>query len=203
MKKLEKIKKIKENKVVKFIYNFIYTILVILALLVLAVVIMQRVSNNNLSLGNYRIFNIISQSMIPKYDIGDVLVSKKIDPSKIKMGDDVVYKGEEGSFKDKIVTHQVIATYQENGKYKFSTKGIANDQVDPMITEDQVYGVIVYKIKTLSLISKMTTNLYVFYFIIFVPVVILIFVEIKKIIFPKDDDEEDEEETENENKKNE
>ena len=95
----------KEHKGLKIIGNILYAILFIIAVLMLAVVILQRVSDNSVSLGGYRIFIVATGSMEPKYLVSDVLISKEIDPSQINVGDDVVYKGKEGTFKDKVVTH--------------------------------------------------------------------------------------------------
>ncbi len=175
-------KKIKNNKILNLIGNILYTLLVLLVVLILITVVLQRASNNNLSLGGYRIFNIVTGSMQPKYEVGDVLVSKTISPSEIKKEDDITYLGKEGDFAGKIVTHQVIDIENENGNYKFHTKGLANTEEDPIVGQDQVVGKIIYKVKTLSVISKIIQNLYSLYFVIFIPVALLIFIEIRRII---------------------
>ena len=75
----------------------------------------------------------------------------------------------------------------------FHTQGLANDQEDPTITGNQIMGVIVCKIPILSQIAKVINNLYSFYFVIFIPLAILICLELRKIIiyfFRKDDDDE-------------
>ena len=157
----------------------------------LIIVIIQRTSNNSISIGGYRIFAVATGSMVPKYEVGDVLISKEIEPSEIKVGDTVVYKGEVGGFKDKFVTHQIQSiNKQEDGTYKFTTKGISNIEADPEISETQVYGKIIYKVKTLSLISKLISNVYVFYFFVFVPIAIIIYKQIRNLI--REDEEEDE-----------
>lgn len=196
-------KKIKGNKALKIIGNILYILLFIVVILMLIVVILQRASNNTISLGGYRIFTVATGSMVPKYEVSDVLVAKEIDPSEIKVGDDIVYLGKEGSFKDKVVTHQVISIEEENGNYKIITKGIANIEQDPEITQDQVFGKIVYKVKTLSFIGKMISNIYIFYFVIFIPIALIIFKQIKNIAsaHEEDDDEEKEEGENNENDK--
>ena len=148
---------------------------------VLFVVILQRASNNAIALGGVRVFNIISESMVPKYNIGDVLVVKSIEPQNIKVGDDIAYIGQESTFNQKIVTHQVIKIDYENGEYIFHTKGIANILEDPLVHQNQVFGKVVYKIWILSFISKILSNVYVVFFGIFVPIVILIFWTILKL----------------------
>lgn len=188
---LKKIKKIKENKALKIIGNILYSILFLIVVLMLIIVIIQRTSNNSISIGGYRIFAVATGSMVPKYEVGDVLISKEIEPSEIKVGDTVVYKGEVGGFKDKFVTHQIQSiNKQEDGTYKFTTKGISNIEADPEISETQVYGKIIYKVKTLSLISKLIANVYVFYFFVFVPIAIIIYKQIRNLI--REDEEEDE-----------
>ena len=188
---LKKIKKIKKNKALKIIGNILYFILFLIVVLMLIIVIIQRTSNNSISIGGYRIFAVATGSMVPKYEVGDVIISKEIEPSEIKVGDTVVYKGEVGGFKDKFVTHQIQSiNKQEDGTYKFTTKGISNIEADPEISETQVYGKIIYKVKTLSLISKLISNVYVFYFFIFVPIAIIIYKQIRNLI--REDEEEDE-----------
>ena len=188
---LKEIKKIKENKALKIIGNILYSILFLIVVLMLIIVIIQRTSNNSISIGGYRIFAVATGRMVPKYEVGDVLISKEIEPSEIKVGDTVVYKGEVGGFKDKFVTHQIQSiNKQEDGTYKFITKGISNIEADPEISETQVYGKIIYKVKTLSLMSKLISNVYIFYFFIFVPIAIIIYKQIRNLI--KEDEEEDE-----------
>ena len=62
------LKKIRENKILRSIYNVIYTLLVIIVLAILIVVILQRVSNNTITVAGIRMFNIVTESMVPKYE---------------------------------------------------------------------------------------------------------------------------------------
>ena len=146
----EKIQKIKNNKILKIIGNIMYVIVFVLILLILIIALLQRTSNNEVTLGGYRIFVVATGSMVPKYNVGDVLISKEIPPEEIKVGDDIVYTGKEGSFKDKVVTHQVIFIEKDNENYRIKTKGIANTGEDPEITQEQVMGKIIYKFKILT-----------------------------------------------------
>lgn len=195
------LKKIKENKALRTIGNILYILLFIIIILLLIVVILQRVSDNSISLGGHRLFTVSTGSMEPKYKVGDILISKQINPNEIQIGDDVVYKGNKGSFKDKVVTHQVISIREEDGTKKITTKGIANTEEDPEIDASQVYGKVIYKVKTLSFISQIIKNIYLFYFIIFVPIAIIIFRQIR-IHLKKEDDEDEDENINSQNIKN-
>ena len=159
----EKLKKIKENKVLKFIGNLLYTLMFLLVVLLLVVVIMQRVTNNNITIGGIRIFSVATGSMVPVYEVGDILISKEIKPEKIKVGDDLVYVGKEGTFKNKVVTHRVNSVEkQEDGNYKIITQGVANNAEDPEINQTQVLGKVLSKLHILSFLGKLVRNVYFF-----------------------------------------
>ena len=188
---LKNVEKIKENKKLKLIGDIAYVLLFIIVVLMLVVVILQRASNNSISIGGYRMFSVATGSMIPVYNVGDVLVAKEVKPDEIKIDDDIVYKGAKGSFKDKVVTHRVISIEKkEDNNYKIITKGVANTEQDPEIDQTQVYGKVIYKIKSLSFLGKMMKNMYVFYFAIFIPAALIIY-KIFKNLLVSDDDEED------------
>lgn len=190
----EKIQNIKNNKLLKIIGNIIYTIFFILIVLILLVAVLQRTSNNEVSFGGYRIFVVATGSMVPKYEVGDVLVAKETEPENLAVGDDIVYTGKEGSFKDKVVTHQIISIEKENENYKIITKGLANTGEDPEITQNEVMGKIVCRLGFLTVLEKMVSNNYVFFFVLFVPIALITFKQIKNAMSEEDDDEEEEEE---------
>ena len=162
----------------KFIWKIIKTILIILLVLVFFVIVVQRVTNNNASVAGYGVYTVVSESMVPEYNLMDMLFAKKVDPATLEIGDDVIYQGKEGDFNGKIVTHRIISKKEDNGRYVFVTQGIANTLEDPAITGDQIYGKVVYKTTVLSYLSKVLNNAYGFYFLIFVPFVIIVTIEI-------------------------
>ncbi len=183
----DKLKKIKENKILKTIGNILYTIMFIIVVLMLAIIVVQKLTNNDITIGGIRIFSVATGSMVPVYNVGDVLVSKEIEPEKIKVGDDIVYQGKESSYSGKVITHRVISIEkQENGDYKIITKGIANNQQDPEISQKQVYGKVIYKIHILGFLTRLTQNMYAFYFIIFIAIAIFIYKNVKNIINMKE-----------------
>lgn len=187
---LKKLKNISENKILKTIGNIIYILLFIIIVLMLVIVITQRITNNNITIGGIRIFSVATGSMVPVYNVGDVLVAKEIEPDKIKVGDDVVYQGEKGSYSGKVITHRVISIEQnEDNKYTIVTQGVANEQEDPEISEEQVYGKVIYKIHILSFLTKLTKNVYAFYFVIFIPAAIIGYRTVRNI-FNNEDEEE-------------
>lgn len=179
----ERTKKI--GKIIKTILNILVGI-VLIAFIV--VVLLQRFSDNKLSFFNYRMFTVVSESMKPKYDIGDVLVAKETEPSEIKVGDTISYQGVSGSLANKVITHEVVKIEQdENGKYLFHAKGLANIVEDPVLSEDQLYGVVVYKSVILSLIYRIVNTNIGFYLFIIVPILYIIGSEVISNLLEKEE----------------
>ena len=191
---LEKLKKLKENTTLRIIGSILYMLMFAFVALLLIIVIMQRVTDNNITIGGIRMFAVETGSMKPVYEIGDVIISKEIDPEKIEVGDDIVYLGEKGSFAGKIITHRVnLIEQKEDGNYRIITQGIANEMEDPEIDQTQVIGKVVLKMYILSFLEKIVRNVYVFYFVVFIPIGILVYKNIKAFTSYDDYDDDDEE----------
>lgn len=156
------------EKVVKIVSKILYQILIIVCVLIAAVIILQKVSNSNKSIAGYRIFRVITGSMEPEYDVGEVVISKEVDPKSIKVGDDIVYLGSYGEYSGKIIMHEVVAIdTDENGNLNFHAKGLHSSSVeDPQIKERQIYGVVKFKSGILTVLYKLATNIYSLFVII-------------------------------------
>lgn len=159
----------------KIIGNILYAIVCIIAITLLLIVGTQRVTNNKKSFAGYRLYNIVTGSMIPKYQVGDVLLVKETDAKDLQEGDDVSYLGAVDTFKDKIVTHRIKEKKLNNeGKYTFITQGIANPDPDPEITEDQIFGKVTHKLAILSFISRQIANKESKFMVFIIPVIIAV-----------------------------
>ena len=187
MNKLMIIKtKIEENIFFKIARAVLYAFVALL----LVVIIVQKVTRNNLSIGGFRIFMIISQSMEDEYVIGDILVAKKVPAEEINIGDNVTYLGEKNQLKGLIITHKVVEKRETGDETYYITRGLANNVSDPEISYDQIYGKVVYKTILLSFIAKLMNN-QLSYYILFTLVALIISLEIVSSLFIHDDDEKE------------
>ena len=178
------------TKILRGIISLIKFLITIVVIAIVGIILVQRFSNNNMSVAGFRIFTVVTESMIPKYQVGDVLLVRQKDTTEIQVGDDVTYMGKIGSFTNKIVTHQVINIESgENGKLNFITKGIPNNKEDPIVSEEQIYGVVEGKLKIITYLNGIINNMYGMYFLIIIPLAIIIFSEFRAF---KEEDEEDE-----------
>ena len=163
-------------KIVKKIINIV---MVFILILLISFAVVQRKSNNRKGIAGFKIYTVISGSMIPVYEIGDIIIVRNVVPEELKVDDDIVYQGEKGSLKNKIITHRIISIDKnEDGSYKIITKGVANLGQDPAINQTQIYGKVIGKISIVSFILKVLLNGYIF---ILIPIIILVKINIKKI----------------------
>jgi signal peptidase I len=108
------------------------------------------------AVGVFNIFPnvIISGSMLPKIDIGDIVIVQKVEPNQIKVGDVILFREIEQKTR---INHRVIEIRKdERGLPLFITKGDANQNPDsdPVIAE-QLKGKVVYVVPKVGWITIM------------------------------------------------
>lgn len=191
------LRKILDSKFFQIPYKIIKTIIFLILVLYVSFIVIQRVSGNQSILG-YRIFAVATGSMVPDYNVDDVLAIKEINHSELKIGDDITYLGTKQDVNGKIVTHRIIDIEEKDGKKIYLTKGINNEVEDPTIEDNQIYGKVVGKIPIVSEINHIVKNQYGFFFLIFLPLVTVIFLEIIDTVteIKRDKKEMDEKEVE-------
>ena len=102
----------------------------------------------------YHCFNIISPSMTPIYNVGDLIYVKQVDPATIREGDVITFIVNE----DLVVgTHRVVRVDAE--KQHFYTKGDANEVEDGApVHFKNVIGVPQFSIPKLGYVSDFIQN---------------------------------------------
>jgi signal peptidase I len=71
---------------------------------------------------------ILSGSMSPSMDVGDLVVVAPQSPDDLKVGDVIVFQSPIGNG---LICHRIIAITQEDGSLVFHTKGDNNEDPDP------------------------------------------------------------------------
>lgn len=175
----------KTKKIIKRVLDIVIAIFVVLFLVV---VCLQRFSGNKISFFNYRMFVVASGSMEPKYQIGDVLIAKNTDKSNIKVGDTISYLGRKGDLDNKVITHQVVSIEKDtDGKYLFHTKGLSNVIEDPIVYQDQVFGVVKHKMVLLSFVYKIVGKPIGMFLFVILPIFYIIGSEIIGVMLEKEE----------------
>ena len=155
--------------------NVISTILLVVMIAVVVIIFATRLSGNTPNLFGYQIFRVLSDSMTPTLEIGDVILVKDCEPTDIHNGDIITYIGTEGGYKGKTITHRVTEEpAQRDGIYYYHTKGDKTGAtVDPEISFEQVKGKYV---TSLPLLDKM-------YSFFLSPVGLIVFIAVIVVLF--------------------
>lgn len=108
---------------------------------------------------SYSPIAMLSNSMDPVYNRGDVLVLRKVNSfelKKLKKYDIIIY-----SIDKQQVAHRIINIKEEHGKLYFKTKGDANISADlKWVSEDQIIGKYVFHIKYIGYPSVWLNDLF-------------------------------------------
>lgn len=161
-------KKISKKDKRKKIINIIMYPIIAIVLIICAMVIFQKIQNpaKAVSVFGYKVFVIVSGSMEPTFDVGDLIITKETD--NIQKNDIITFKEENQS-----VTHRVIEIINDNGIKKYKTKGDNNDsQDDALVNVEQIEGV--YKLK-INKIGKLLLHFRNPVLIIIILIIIYIF----------------------------
>ncbi len=127
---------------VKKLWNILSTAIVVLTVLVAVFLVVSR-------LVNFRVFNVISNSMYPTYSVGDLIYVKAVDVNTISVGDPLTFVLDENLT---VATHRVVRIDKE--KSCFYTKGDANEFEDAApVHFNNVIGVPQFSIPVLGYVS--------------------------------------------------
>lgn len=194
MKKIKEFKtKIENNKFLNVSYRILKVIFTIFLISALIVVLIQKFFNNKAIMG-YRVFSVASESMKEEYSIGDIIIIKEVEPSELKVGDNVTYVGKKGNLNGLIITHKIMSVRKENNDYYYITKGTSNEIEDPEISYQQIYGKVIYKTIVFSYVGRLMSNVYSYY-ALFTVVGLYASYQVVKIKFEDEEDEDEEEKT--------
>ncbi|MBR1384932.1 MAG: signal peptidase I [Ruminococcus sp.] len=108
------------------------------------------------SIFGYRYYTVLTPSMSPTYDVGDMVFVRLKNGSDINVGDVITFNPSADS--EAYLTHRVterIDNYEGSGVICFRTKGDANDTADSfLIDEDRVIGTVELGVPKLGLIVR-------------------------------------------------
>lgn len=168
------------KKTIKILLKILYQLAVIMCLIITIIIVLQKATSNNRTIFGYRIFRVITGSMEPEYDIGQVVICKETNPEQIKIGDDIVYLGKYGEYNGKIIMHEIVGIDKdENNNLNFHAKGLHTASVeDPLIKPNQIYGVVKFKSGILTILYNLATSIYSS-FIIVTLLVLNVFISFK------------------------
>lgn len=163
--------KIKKNK--KMMITAISIIALIIILFSIIIPVLQ---------GAVHYLIVLSGSMTPAINAGDVIITLEKEASMINEGDIITFNPSENSSKTPI-THRVTNITKENNTIFFQTKGDANNVVDDfLVSEHNIIGTVIFTIPYLGYLPNFIQSPTGFILFIILPGSLLITSETRKII---------------------
>lgn len=132
------------------IKNIVFAVILVFLAAIIAFTTIARISGNSPSVLGFSLYRVGTGSMEPALEVGDIILSRSVDPAELRKGDIVTFMGVSGDMAGKMVTHRVISeAYEDNGDTYIVVKGDANDRPDAPVNTKNVLGVYVGKFNVL------------------------------------------------------
>ena len=95
---------------------------------------------------------VVTDSMSPTIKGGDMVIDRKTAPEDVKVGDIISFFDPTNARNEIVITHRVVRIEEENGSYRYFTKGDANNTEDGVpVPDSRLVGV--YRV-TIPLLGK-------------------------------------------------
>lgn len=165
----------------KKVVGIVLTVLLVVFLVGGILLIVQTKRTGAPFLFGYATYYVVSGSMEPTIMTNDVIIVKKADTSALQVGDVVTYRAKAGAFKNLAagtpVTHRIVKIEGDT----ITTWG-DNHNVAPIadkpISRDDVIGTYVKTSAFLTCFYKLFSSKYGFLFLVFIPLLILLGVQV-------------------------
>jgi len=115
-----------------------------------------------------------SKSMEPTLNVGDIIISKGIDPNDLKVGDIIIFQL---SNSNTFIVHRIVEIIKDENGLLIKTKGDNNPIEDPWIVRpSQIKGIVIFKIPYLGYISLVLQKTPQLYFALIILLIILMII---------------------------
>ena len=171
------------SKIIKVVSYCLFGVIVCVSLFVLTL----RFLGETPSVFGYSFYYVLTDSMEPEINAGDMILSKKTSPEELEVGDVITYIGESGDLNGKIITHKIIEIKGDT----YVTQGVANDIPDPTIRSSQILARYVTTIPLAGELFSIINSKYGFVILIIIPLAFLMVNEISTIVKAFKEDKEE------------
>ena len=182
------------KKILYTLINIISILIIVAAVGVLIIVLLTKPGEIP-SIGSYMALRVTTGSMAPTYEVDTLLIVKKTDPAKVKVGDIISFYSSDPALNGAVNTHRVVAVNQENGHYTYQTKGDGNNAVDLYEADgDYLLGTVVASSLFLGKVVRLVSNPLVFIPVILIPLAVMLIANlIRTVSYAKQIAKEEEE----------
>ena len=133
----------------------------------------------------YNAYVVLTGSMLPTIQVKDIVVTKKVEEDKLKVGDIVTFLTPDQRFNGISITHRIIERYYDetDNKYYYKTQGDNNNIADDvLISNDNIYGKVILKIPKLGYIQDLLASKSGLIIVIIIPCLAILSYDIVKVL---------------------
>ena len=164
--------------------NILTVLILIFALCMTAFTIISvRTLGGNANILGYKPYIVLSDSMRDSFQVGDISVSKAVDPATLEPGDIVTFTSIDPDHYGEVITHKIreITTYE--GQPAFVTYGTTTGEDDAYPAPfDQVVGEYVFRVPKLGYFFQFLKTPAGYVTVILLPFLVLIGLQIVRFV---------------------
>ena len=164
--------------------NILTVLILIFALCMTAFTIISvRTLGGNANILGYKPYIVLSDSMRDTFQVGDISVSKAVDPATLEPGDIVTFTSIDPDHYGEVITHKIreITTYE--GQPAFVTYGTTTGEGDAYPAPfDQVVGEYVFRVPKLGYFFQFLKTPAGYVTVILLPFLVLIGLQIVRFV---------------------
>lgn len=181
------------KKFLKILSDVLCTVLIIcLVFFVISSFKAKSDPNHVPGIGSFKLMYVLTGSMSPAIEPGDLIITRAVDTDSLKEGDIITFRASQNT----LVTHRIIEINEDGS---FVTKGDANnvEDLDLQANNQNIVGKYVFRIPKGGYIAKFIQNPIGMILFILIPVGILASGEIKTFLNELDKQERNQKHGEN------
>ena len=164
---------------------FIWLLLIGVTLLLYVLDIKIRASKGDYSTPTFNAYVVLTGSMLPEIQVNDVVVTKKVEASTLKVGDVITFASADTRFLNTIITHRIIKKeYDTKTKtYSFQTQGDNNNVADSaLVPQNNIRGKVILKIPKLGYLQEFLASDGGWIIVILIPCLTVISYDIVRLV---------------------
>lgn len=159
------------------IYNILRFIYCFILVFYLFFLIVENVSYNT-SIFGYRVFVVASDSSSMTCSSNDVILIEDIDGNNLKILDKVVVSEKDNGLDGLLMIREIVDVQNKNDKAQYFVNDISDKNKNVSIDNSLIVGKVVGYLKFVSLIGNIFQNQLSFFLLVFLPLVLIIIIEI-------------------------
>lgn len=143
-------------------------------IMIFTIVSVNTVGKDQMIFG-YKPYIVLSDSMSGVFDVGDIVVSKEMDPSTLKEGDIISFRSIDPNNYDTVVTHKIKGETEYEGQRAFVTYGVNTGVEDEYcVPADRVIGLYQFRLPKMGYFFQFLKTPMGYFILIFIPFMLLI-----------------------------